>query len=81
MSSILSPTGCAKFNSNFLYYIGILVFGIIMYMWGKNTSKKSTKADPKVKAKAKKSTKKDKKGAKKSQKSKKSKTTEEAEIS
>jgi uncharacterized protein (UPF0333 family) len=58
MSSILSPTGCAKFNSNFLYYIGILIFGIIMFMLGKNTSKKSSKeapkAAPKAKAKAKK---------------------------
>jgi hypothetical protein len=46
MSSILSTTDCAKFNSNFLYYIGFLVFGIIMYMWGKNTSKKTTKEAP-----------------------------------
>ena len=37
MSTTLGPVGYAQFNSNFMYYIAIIILIVAGYLWGKNT--------------------------------------------
>lgn len=47
---MLTPVGCAQFNSNFIYYIGFIFLLIIGYLWGqRNGSAGAKKKDSKKK--------------------------------